>query len=77
VAKLREQGWEYALEAAYIEVYNEQLRDLLADTAPGRREAGKIQGACPAAGVELGSRQLEGSCRLAFMVLMPGLLGVL
>ncbi len=44
VAKLREQGWEYQLHAAFIEVYNEQLRDLLADTAPGRREAGKIQG---------------------------------
>ncbi|PRW56860.1 P-loop containing nucleoside triphosphate hydrolase [Chlorella sorokiniana] len=43
VAKLREQGWEYALEASFIEVYNEQLRDLLADTAPGRREAGRIQ----------------------------------
>lgn len=27
------------------QVYNEQLRDLLADTAPGRREAGRIQGA--------------------------------
>ncbi len=26
------------------QVYNEQLRDLLADTAPGRREAGRIQG---------------------------------
>ncbi|KAL4427843.1 hypothetical protein ABPG75_001932 [Micractinium tetrahymenae] len=43
VSKLREQGWEYQLEAAFIEVYNEQLRDLLGDTAPGRREAGKIQ----------------------------------
>lgn len=29
VARLREQGWEYSLEASYIEVYNEQLRDLL------------------------------------------------
>jgi hypothetical protein len=42
--KLRDQGWEYRLEASFIEVYNEQLRDLLADCAPGRREAGKIQG---------------------------------
>lgn len=44
MAKLQEQGWEYQLQAAFIEVYNEQLRDLLADTMPGRREAGKIQG---------------------------------
>ncbi|GAB4817622.1 hypothetical protein N2152v2_004668 [Parachlorella kessleri] len=43
VARLREQGWEYALEASYIEVYNETLRDLLADSGPGgRREAGKL-----------------------------------
>ena len=28
---LGEQGWEYDLEASYIEVYNEALRDLLAE----------------------------------------------
>lgn len=39
VERLREQGWEYALEASYIEVYNEQLRDLLAD---GRAGSGRI-----------------------------------
>ena len=27
---LRQQGWQYHLEASYIEVYNETLRDLLA-----------------------------------------------
>lgn len=45
VERLREQGWEYSLEAAYVEVYNEQLRDLLADggaAGAGRREAGRI-----------------------------------
>lgn len=44
VSRLEEQGWEYSLEASYIEVYNEQLRDLLADTSGSvnRREAGKI-----------------------------------
>jgi hypothetical protein len=30
VDALREQGWQYHLEASYIEVYNETLRDLLA-----------------------------------------------
>lgn len=44
VVKLRDQGWDYRLEASFIEVYNEQLRDLLAEPVPGRREAGKIHG---------------------------------
>ena len=38
VARLRDQGWEYSLEASYIEVYNEQLRDLLSEG----RSAGRI-----------------------------------
>ena len=42
VSKLREQAWEYRLEASFVEVYNETLRDLLAEAGPGRREAGKI-----------------------------------
>jgi len=47
VARLREQGWEYSLEASYIEVYNEQLRDLLggSDSRGGGRisESNAIQ----------------------------------
>ena len=40
-SKLGESGWEYAMEASFIEVYNETLRDLLAE---GRnpRDAGKV-----------------------------------
>ncbi len=38
--QLRGQGWEYDLDAAFVEVYNEGLRDLLAE---GRgRDAGRI-----------------------------------
>lgn len=27
---LQEKGWEFAMEASYLEIYNEKLRDLLA-----------------------------------------------
>ena len=38
----RAQGWEYDLDAAYVEVYNEGLRDLLAEGGKGARDAGRI-----------------------------------
>lgn len=42
VEVLKEQGWEYKMEASFIEVYNETLRDLLAEVTPRNRDAGRI-----------------------------------
>lgn len=43
VKKLQAQGWEYSLEASYVEIYNEAIRDLL---SPGSSQA-------PAAGLAI------------------------
>lgn len=39
--KLRGAGWEYAMEASFIEVYNETLRDLLA-VSKNPRDTGRV-----------------------------------
>lgn len=44
VSRLRDQGWDYCLQASFIEVYNESLRDLLADGGATKiSENGAIQ----------------------------------
>ena len=38
---MRAQGWEWNLSASFLEIYNEQIRDLLRE-AEGSRTPGKV-----------------------------------
>ncbi|CAM9112932.1 unnamed protein product [Chrysoparadoxa australica] len=35
-AKLEADGWEYTMQVSFLEIYNEEIRDLLRDRSPGK-----------------------------------------
>ena len=44
----RARGWAYEMEVSYVEIYNEQVRDLLADDGPAPAPGGDVRPAKPA-----------------------------
>jgi kinesin family protein C1 len=36
-ASLKEKGWEYTMEASFLEIYNESIRDLLGSNDPSKK----------------------------------------
>ncbi|EGB07558.1 hypothetical protein AURANDRAFT_1821, partial [Aureococcus anophagefferens] len=44
----RARGWAYEMEVSYVEIYNEQVRDLLADNGPAPAPGGDVRPPKPA-----------------------------
>ena len=36
-ASLKDKGWEYTMEASFLEIYNESIRDLLGNNDPSKK----------------------------------------
>ena len=43
VEKVRDQGWQYSLEASFLEIYNETIRDLLTPPAEAKNISYEIK----------------------------------
>lgn len=62
IQKLTAQGWDYRLEASFVEIYNESIRDLLADGREGQPPTGGL--GIQHAGAGGGHTHVAGAVRL-------------